>query len=214
MQINMLQYHNNNHSKFGKANGRAFERSIELRDLLISALTNISSTNLNFYKLKFKNVSHINNIARITYDDYLHNNSIVDIKDFVANLHSFFEYIAFADFDSEEIIEHGDELVLLFRGLIYINSISEQRDFIDEINKNLNDYDYFKQHFDYLIIDKNKDVGFINDYDFKTAMHYNQQNSNSNTHVFNDMIYHGINQLVKAITDYVVNFIEFDIVII
>ena len=205
----MLHYHNNNSSKFGKANGRAFERSIEVRNLLVSALTNISSTNLNFHKLKFKNVNHINNIARITY-----NNSIVYIKDFVEHLHSFFAYIAFADFDSDDIIEHGDELVLLFRGLIYINSISEQRNFIDKINKNLNDYDYFKQHFDYLIIDKNKDIGFINDYDFKAAMHYNQQNSHSNTYVFNDMIYHGINQLAKAVTDYVVNFTEFDVVII
>lgn len=210
MQINMLQYHNNNSSKFGKANGRAFERSIELRDLLISALTNISSTNLNFHKLKFKNVRHINNIARIIYDDYLHNNSIVDIKDFVEHLHDFFEYIVFADLDFDEIIEHGDELILLIRGLVSINSISEQRHFIDKINKNQNEYDYFKHHFNYLIIDKTKDVGFINNYDFKTI--YNQKNSC--THIFNNMIYHGINQLTKAVTDYIVNFIEFDTVVI
>lgn len=212
----MLQYINNNNSKFGKANGRTFERSVGIRELLISALTNISLTNLNFYNLRFKNIQHISNIARITYDDYLHNDSIVNIKDFVEHLYSFFEYIAFADFDSEETIEHGDELVLLLRGLIFINSISEQRGFIDEISNNQNDYDYFKQHFDYLIIDKNKDVGFINDYDFKTAsfINHNHKNFNNYVHVFNDMIYHGINQLTKAIIDYVVNFTEFDIVVI
>ena len=212
----MLQYINNNNSKFGKANGRTFERSVGIRELLISALTNISLTNLNFYNLRFKNIQHISNIARITYDDYLHNDSIVNIKDFVEHLYSFFEYIAFADFDSEETIEHGDELVLLLRGLIFINSISEQRDFIDEISNNQNDYDYFKQHCDYLIIDKNKDVGFINDYDFKTAafINHNHKNFNNYVHVFNDMIYHGINQLTKAVIDYVVNFTEFDIVVI
>lgn len=38
--------------------------------------------------------------------------------------------------------------------------------------------------------------------------------NNNRSHVFNDMIYHEINQLTKAVADYIVNFIEFDIVVI
>ena len=165
----------NNKQQTTLIDGMTIERGIHICDLFVKALTNVPATNLNFYKLKFtdKNtVNHIIDLARVVYDDCLYNNSIIITNYFIENsnnyLYDFFRYIVDLEFEREYYAD--DNFALLIKYLICINSSSEQRDFIYKINGCHNeetDYYLFKYYFDYLIIDKNKDIGFINDYNYK-----------------------------------------------
>lgn len=220
-EINMLNKNiiGNNKQQTTLIDGMTIERGIHICDLFVKALTNVSATNLNFYKLKFtdKNtVNHIIDLARVVYDDCLYNNSIIITNDFIENsnnyLYDFFRYIVDLEFEREYYAD--DNFALLIKYLICINSSSEQRDFIYKINGCHNeetDYYLFKYHFDYLIIDKNKDIGFINDYNYK--YNYGLIGSRSDTFIIkDDMINHGISNFINIINDYLIDYSTYDFI--
>ena len=220
-EINMLNKNiiGNNKQQTTLIDGMTIKRGIHICDLFVKALTNVSATNLNFYKLKFtdKNtVNHIIDLARVVYDDCLYNNSIIITNDFIENsnnyLYDFFRYIVDLEFEREYYAD--DNFALLIKYLICINSSSEQRDFIYKINGCHNeetDYYLFKYHFDYLIIDKNKDIGFINDYNYK--YNYGLIGSRSDTFIIkDDMINHGISNFINIINDYLIDYSTYDFI--